>query len=506
MSLPPVRIRAGWPKRALDHRLQAEVEIGRVDVVALEGRLVDLENVLDGIAPPPAEAAGDRPDLLDARIAPQGLFEVGRDLLQLPEIVAGEFDPRAVVGAGAHARGVILRVEAGDADVDAGELGRQLDELLFQRVGAVGPLDLRRETDDRLGVLGDDADVHLLVIVLGHDLLFEGANGLVGPGDVRPRGHADAHVEVLLRVPGVPAAERHLGPEPLVGPEEKGRDDEEDLDGVADEESEGLLEPRAPPLLGAGPFPLLDELGAKGRDQREGDEERGGHGRGDDDGQGEVVDLELALEEGEAEEDGHDRQRRRQDGDEDLFGALDGRFPRLHTPLPQAEDVLEDHDGVVDEHAEAQGQGPQSQHVERDLEGVDEVEGDDDGEGDRGQDEERRLDPQQDDVDHGEDDDRDQSGEDVEIVEVLADLRALVVDAFEGEARRQLALDVLELALDVGGDAEGVRPALLGDDQADRGLAVDAVDLPDVGVGHLDLGHVLDQNGVLARNRRRPSP
>ena len=213
--------------------------------------------------------------------------------------------------------------------------------------------------------------------------------------------------------------------------------------------AEGLLEPRAPPLLGARRLPLLDEPGAEGRDEREGDEERGGHGRGDDDGQRQVVDLELALEEGEAEEDGHDRQGRGQDGDEDLLGALDGRLARLHAPLPQAEDVLEDDDGVVDEHAEAQGQRPEGQHVERDLEGVDEVEGDDDGEGDRGQDEERRLDPPEDDEDHGEDDDRDQPGQEVEVVEVLADLLALVVDALEDEVGRQLPLDLLELALDV---------------------------------------------------------
>ena len=230
-------------ERPLDHRLEGEVEVGRIDVVALERRFVDLEDVLDRVPPPPAEAAGDGPDLLDARIAPQRLLQVGGDLLQLAQIVAGELDARAVVGPRAHARGVILRIETGDADVDAGELGRHLDELFLQGVGHIGPLDLRRETDDGLGVLGDDPDVHLLLAVLGHDLLFEGANGLVGPGDVRSRGHADADVEVFLRVPGVPAAERHLGPEPLVGPEEQGRDDEEDLDRMADEEAEGLLEP-----------------------------------------------------------------------------------------------------------------------------------------------------------------------------------------------------------------------------------------------------------------------
>ena len=265
------------------------------------------------------------------------------------------------------------------------------------------------------------------------------------------------------------------------------------------EDAEGLLEPRAPLLFGARRLPLLDEPRAEGGDEGEGDEKRGGHGRGDDDGQGQVVDLELALEERKAEEDGHRRQRRGQDGDEDLLGALDGRLSRFHPPLPQAEDVLEDDDGVVDEHAEAQGQRPESQHVERDLEGVDEVERDDDGEGDRGQDEEGRPDAAEDDEDHGEDDDGDQPGEESEVVEVLADLLALVVDALENEARRQILLDLLELALDVAGDAEGVRPALLGHGQADRGLAVDAVDRADVGVGHFDRGDVLDQDRVLAR-------
>ena len=45
---------------------------------------------------------------------------------------------------------------------------------------------------------------------------------------------------------------------------------------------------------------------------------------------------------------------------------------------------------------------------------------------------------------------------------------------------------------------QGVRAALLGDGQADRGLAVDPVELADLGVGHLDPGHVLDQDGVPA--------
>ena len=187
---------------ALDHRLKAEVEVGRVDVIALEGRLVDLEDVLERIPPPPAVAAGDRPDLLDARVAAQGLFEVGRDLLQFLEVVAVELDLRAVIGPRTHARRVILRVETRNADVDAGELGRQLDELFFQGVGPVGPFDLRREFDVGIGALRADLDVHLLLIVLGHDLLFEGPDRLVGPGDVGPRRHADPDVEGFLRVPG----------------------------------------------------------------------------------------------------------------------------------------------------------------------------------------------------------------------------------------------------------------------------------------------------------------
>jgi hypothetical protein len=174
------------------------LEVVRIDVELPERLLVDLEDVLDGVAPPPAEPAGDCPDLLDARVAPQGLFEVGGDLLQLLEVIAEELDLRAVVGPGAHARGVILRIEALDADVDPGELGRQLDELLLEGVGHIRSLDLRREADDGLGPLRVDADVHLFLVDLGQDLVFEGADGLVGPGDVGPRRHADPDVEIFF--------------------------------------------------------------------------------------------------------------------------------------------------------------------------------------------------------------------------------------------------------------------------------------------------------------------
>src|SRR5512137_2160886 len=60
----------------LDHRLEGEVEIVRVDLGVPQRRLVDLEDVLDRVAGPPAVAAGDRPDLLDARVAAQRPFEV----------------------------------------------------------------------------------------------------------------------------------------------------------------------------------------------------------------------------------------------------------------------------------------------------------------------------------------------------------------------------------------------------------------------------------------------
>jgi len=158
------------------------------------------------------------------------------------------------------------------------------------------------------------------------------------------------------------------------------------------QERQGPLEARAAALFGRPPFALLDELGAEGGDEREGHEERCGHGRRDDDGQGQVEDLELALEKGEAEEDRYDRQGRGQDGDEDLPGPWMAAS-RGVIPAPAGGGCSRRRRWSCRRTCRCPRPEREGQHVERDLEGVDEVESDDDGEGDRGHDEQGRIDP-----------------------------------------------------------------------------------------------------------------
>ena len=58
-------------------------------------------------------------------------------------------------------------------------------------------------------------------------------------------------------------------------------------------------------------------------------------------------------------------ERGRADGHRDLPGALDGRLDGFHALAAQPEDVLEDHDGVVHQHADAEHQSHQGHDIER---------------------------------------------------------------------------------------------------------------------------------------------
>ncbi len=75
------------------------------------------------------------------------------------------------------------------------------------------------------------------------------------------------------------------------------------------------------------------------------------------------------------------------------------------------------------------------------------------------------------------------------------DLLAFVVDNPEDQVARHLSLDLFELQFNLSGDFQGARPLLLVDDQADRRLAVDPVDIPDFAEGALDPGYIPEFDG-----------
>ncbi len=84
--------------------------------------------------------------------------------------------------------------------------------------------------------------------------------------------------------------------------------------------------------------------------------------------------AEHAADDATHEEDGYEngdkRQRDRDDGEADLARARERRFERLHPFFDMADDVLQHHDGVVDDEAHRQGQGEQGDVVDRVAEDV----------------------------------------------------------------------------------------------------------------------------------------
>ena len=97
-----------------------------------------------------------------------------------------------------------------------------------------------------------------------------------------------------------------------------------------------------------------------------------GAGGGDDHHDGDHP-AELAEEharharhQGEGEEYGYQRECGGDDGDGDLVGAVHGRLSRVGAALDVRGDVLQDHDGVVDDHADGDAQ----RRKRHDVEGV----------------------------------------------------------------------------------------------------------------------------------------
>ena len=174
---------------------------------------------------------------------------------------------------------------------------------------------------------------------------------------------------------------------------------------------------------------------------------------------------------------------------------MNGRLDSRQASFAQAQGVLEDNDRVVDKQAETQGQRPQGQHVDGDLEKINKVEGDQNREADGAEDQQGRFDAPQDEENQGKNHGQDDAHEQIELVEALVDLLAFIVDNPEDQVTRHISLDLFELQFDIAGDLQGAGPFFFMDNQADRRLAVDPVDIPDFAEGALDPGDVPELDG-----------
>ena len=133
---------------------------------------------------------------------------------------------------------------------------------------------------------------------------------------------------------------------------------------------------------------LLEEQGGQSRREREGVERR--DHRANRDGQGELF-IELAGEpadESGGHEHGAEHQRRRDDGTGHLAHRLAGRLDGLQAVGDIALDVLDDHDGIVDDNADGEHQAEERQRVQAEAKEVHDREGADErhGYGDQGND------------------------------------------------------------------------------------------------------------------------
>ncbi len=123
-------------------------------------------------------------------------------------------------------------------------------------------------------------------------------------------------------------------------------------------QARGLANWRSSGDLGDGLEALLrsEEEGRGQGNDGQGDEERGQEGEGDGQAEGLGHLAGDARGEDHGEEDDDRRQGRGRDGHADLGGPGDDGLVGSLALLEMPVDVLDDDDGVVDEHADAQGQ------------------------------------------------------------------------------------------------------------------------------------------------------
>ena len=240
----------------------------------------------------------------------------------------------------------------------------------------------------------------------------------------------------------------------------------------------------------------LEELRAAHRGEGERLEERDQDGHRDGDAELEEELADDPLQERDRKEDRDDGERRRGGREGDLARA-DGR--RLHLPLAHLAvpvDVLEHHDGVVDDDADDERQAEHRVGVEREAEEVD----DDERPEDRGRDGEqdvhgRRPRPEEEPADEAGQERREDEREE-DLVDRPLDERRRVPVHVELEALGQLGLQDGELRLDVAPHLDGVGAPELRDAEPDRRLAHGAHEPAAV------LEAVLDDGDVLQADRR----
>ena len=161
-----------------------------------------------------------------------------------------------------------------------------------------------------------------------------------------------------------------------------------------------------------------------------------------------------------------------------------------------AEDVLHDHDGVVNDDSNCQGHGQKGEGVEGESEEVDDRYGSQQGHGDGEDDVQRAREGAE---EHPTNKGREDDGEDqlhLDLVDRVFDVLGGVEVDVDGHSRRKGLLKLLERRTDGLGDRDGVGPPLLLDPQPLGGCSVDSGEAADI------LEAVFNEGDVFQVDRR----
>ena len=209
-----------------------------------------------------------------------------------------------------------------------------------------------------------------------------------------------------------------------------------------------------------------------------------------------------AGDEHHREEHGDRRERRGGDRRADLAGAERRRFDARAAFLAVPDDVLQDHDRIVDQHADRERDAAERHDVERQVEHVHHDEGADHRHRDREAGNEGRAGVAQEQV---EDQDREQAADQRGLAH-LADRRGnelrLVVDELHLAAGRQRLGELLDAHADAVGELHRVGVAFLVDGELDGLAAVHARDRLAVLVAARDRGDVAQVHAAGPRRSR----
>ena len=206
---------------------------------------------------------------------------------------------------------------------------------------------------------------------------------------------------------------------------------------------------------------------------------------------------------GQRQKDGHQRNRDGDDRKADFRHRLVGRFHRRHAFLDMAENIFQDHDGVIHHHADGQHERQHRQDIDRIAEQTQDGERPHDGNrnGDGGNNRGAKIAQEQIDDDHDEQEGNAERHPD--FVDRVLDVNGFVVVENHFDPGGQRRPDSFHLRLDAVGHLDGVGLRLLDDAEkharpavvaGDRALVFDAAarhaDVPQTD----DLGAVIEQH------------